>query len=245
MKLQRLIFSHSALSQLPKAEQLFFVRLAHVRNDLRHIDSLCQIALHSVRSTTGVEQDVSLHQFLFAVRLLYGVLNESLELIRRDWLTKGLGQQIGSLLTKEARASLSLLKNYLSKNNLMSKMRNQFAFHYLSDNLSGVIRRARTDDHTFITGRLSGNVFYVFAEKLHNAAIVEATDETEVRSAVRRFYNELSRIRSHFVRFSDAVLFEVGKKLGIRTQSFETTAVIDPADVSSVIFMDENNASSK
>ena len=78
MKLCRRTFSHIALKKLPEAEQLFFVRLAHVRNDLRHINSLCQIALGSVRSTSDVECDVSLHQFLFAVRLLYGTLNEAL-----------------------------------------------------------------------------------------------------------------------------------------------------------------------
>ena len=110
-------------------------------------------------------------------------------------------------------------------------MRDQFAFHYLSKNLDDVIKRVElADKHVFITGKLSGNSFYTFAEKLHNFAIVHATRETEVLRAVRKFYDELRRPYSHFVGFSDAVLFEIAKKLGMQTQSFETRATIDPAD---------------
>jgi len=243
--LKRRMFFHSVLKALPKAEQSFFVRLAHVRNDLRHITSLCQIGLQGVRSTRGLERDICLHQLLFAVRSLCGTLNEAWVLIKTDWDDTGLGKQLSPQLSATVRESLKFLRRYFGNSSLLTKLRNEFAFHYFSSNLPRVIDRVEeTHEHEFITGKLSGNTFYGFAEKLLNFAMVDVTGDTDVLPAVRRLYDEPSRAYSHFIRFSDAVLFEIAKRFRVQTESFETTMVIDPRDVPSVIFIDENESSS-
>ncbi|HEY4271883.1 MAG TPA: hypothetical protein VGM65_07745 [Candidatus Udaeobacter sp.] len=245
MKLHRLTFSHSASANLPEDEQLFFFRLALLRNDLRHIESLYRIAKHNIKSTNGVERKVVLHQFLFAVRLLYGTLNEAWNIIKIGWDGTRLGKTFAHRLPSDAKESLQFLRRYFSGDNLVRTIRDQFAFHYYAKNLKHVLMMIEaTEDHEFVTGKLGGNVFYGFAETVRNQAMTCATGEVDDVSKVRRFYKEPFRVHRHLVKFSDAVLRETARDFGIQREVIETTAVIDPADVPSLIFMDENKLSS-
>jgi hypothetical protein len=242
--LKRRMFFHSVLKPYPKLS-------SHSLCGLLMSEMIYGISPRFVRlgcKACVLPADSSgtcLHQLLFAVRSLCGTLNEAWVLIKTDWDDTGLGKQLSPQLSATVRESLKFLRRYFGNSSLLTKLRNEFAFHYFSSNLPRVIDRVEeTHEHEFITGKLSGNTFYGFAEKLLNFAMVDVTGDTDVLPAVRRLYDEPSRAYSHFIRFSDAVLFEIAKRFRVQTESFETTMVIDPRDVPSVIFIDENKSSS-
>jgi hypothetical protein len=66
--LYRIKFDRSEFLKMPEDEQLFFVQLAHVADDLRHVFYLCVAAEKGTRSASPDERKVALHELLFGCK---------------------------------------------------------------------------------------------------------------------------------------------------------------------------------
>jgi len=243
MKLYRIKFRHSIFSHLPKEEQAFFVRLAQVRNDLRQIDLICLTGVQSVNDTAESEKDVSLHQLMFGVRLLYGTLNEAWQIVQTGWNRSGLAKSFYPLLSTDSKEALDRLKKYFGSKNLISGIRNKFAFHYDPTIISEALLDIESKpprNFEFVTGRTNANVFYGFAEIVRNFAMAKATGLTMGRDAVRKLYDEPHGVYTDFTLFSDGVLLIVAEKLSMTTKVVETKAITQMGKFPNVIFIEES-----
>lgn len=88
----RILFRHSDFRQLPEEYQLFFIRLAHVADDLRHVFYLCVAAERGTHSSSSDERKLAVHQLLFGVRLIYSILYEGWNVIDSAWNGQALGR---------------------------------------------------------------------------------------------------------------------------------------------------------
>jgi hypothetical protein len=88
----RLRFRYSDFRKLSEEEQLFFVRLAQIADDLRHVFYLCVAAARGSQSGSADERKLGMHQVLFCVRLIYSILNEGWSVIDCDWNGRKLAQ---------------------------------------------------------------------------------------------------------------------------------------------------------
>jgi hypothetical protein len=77
MKFHRISFCPSDLLKISEAERRFFVTVAHVRNDIRHLSLLIISASKSVKDAGENKKVIALHHYQHLLRLLSGTLFEA------------------------------------------------------------------------------------------------------------------------------------------------------------------------
>lgn len=251
ISVRRRSFKAKDFAKLSQNERLFFVRLAHAYNDLRHIQQLVVKAIGATKKYQGVEREIASHQMLYGLRQWYAALNEAWKIVRSGWGAEGLGRKLYPKLTI-GKEPYDFLNRYFSQKNLVRSIRDRFAYHYQSDYLERLLAELNpNDEYHFVTTEFSGNVFYSLAENIQNLALIAAAGEalgftertswTEeiARQAIRRLYDEVCRVSGKFNDLCNDVLPLLIKQCGLRSSTFTSFAVSDLETCDSVIFVDE------
>src|SRR5438874_2245482 len=174
-QLYRLKFSRDDLLKLPEEDQLFFVQLGQVANDLRYVSYMCATAEKGIRSRSADERKLAKHQLHLGVRLLYSTLHEGWKVIKNSWKANALGKKWHPKLNAEARAGLKFLGRYFAKSsNLSSTIRNEFGYHYPRELLREPLANAPEKAAEILSGARKRNVFYSFAEEIRSLAMLQA-----------------------------------------------------------------------
>jgi hypothetical protein len=248
LKLRQYVFSNAAFRKLPKREQRFFVRLALVSDDLRHLHHLILQSIVTMKVVTGIERDVGLHQLMFALRIYYGTLNESWKVIQTGWHRTKLSKKLHRALSSEAKLSLKALNRYFEKDNLTKTIRHNFAFHFADEPIKEALNCRPADKHdVFISGYDHANTFYVFAEHVRVCAIILKTGNVDmgnpkqVTNAIQKIYDEGFRISNHFTAFSDAVMVAIAERLKAKVEPFIPSLVGDLTRATPILFIDKES----
>jgi hypothetical protein len=250
--LYRILFRHSDFRQLPEEQQLFFIRLAHVADDLRHVFYLCVAAERGMHSRSSDERKLALHQLLFGVRLVYSILYEGWNVISSVWNEQGFRTRWRWQVSDEAREGLSFLGRYFANENLSRTIRNKFGFHYDVDQLREPLARASERTDEIMSGKQNGNIFYTFAEEIRSIALLRAAvqeesgtlwddnaTEANVRQAAIRLYEAYMPVRKAFEAFANDVLVKIVKSLPRKIEKFTPPRVIKFSEMSPVLFVQE------
>ncbi len=236
----QLTFPHAAWAQLSEPEQIYALRLAHLHNDLRHIRQLVGTANNGVGKTIGIEQQIVLHQLLFAIRLWYGVLNEGWDAVRSGWRLGDSAATFRKSQSSAAAAAHSRLSRYFGGVSLARTVRRQFAFHYDPEPIKEHLPTLASESaHYFVTGPKSANIFYGFAEHVRNAGLLATTGETDASTAARKFYREFITVWEDLDEFCKEMLLSILEKCDFEAKAFESTEVADVTRLMPVIFVDE------
>jgi hypothetical protein len=153
IQLYRIKFGHSDFLKLPEEDHLFLFGSRMWRTNLRHTFSLCVAAEKGTRSQSADERKLALHQLLFAVRLVYGILTEGWKLIKQSWSEKALGKRWHPLLTEKGRNGLAFLGKCFGKRNLARTIRDNFGFHYLAERLRAPLAGVSPQAGEIISGK--------------------------------------------------------------------------------------------
>ncbi|HZS18689.1 MAG TPA: hypothetical protein VFA51_12245 [Candidatus Udaeobacter sp.] len=252
LQLYRITFDHAEFLKLPEAEQLFFVRLAQVMDDLRHVFYLCVSAEKGTRSNSADERKIAMHQLLFGVRLIYSILLEGWKIIDSEWNGRALGKSWHARLSYTARAALDFLGKYFAKPNLARTIRDNFGFHYLRERLAEPLAHVPKAAAEVITGKYSANVFYTLAEQVRSLAMLQATQpnnapklwdhnasEDDIRKAAIRLYESFKPVRDAFDTFANGVLTTIVKSLTHKSEKFAIDRHTKFSEMSPVLFVEE------
>ena len=252
-QLYRLKFSRDDLLKLPEEDQLFFVQLGQVANDLRYVSYMCATAEKGIRSRSADERKLAKHQLHLGVRLLYSTLHEGWKVIKNSWKANALGKKWHPKLNAEARAGLKFLGRYFAKSsNLSSTIRNEFGYHYPRELLREPLANAPEKAAEILSGARKRNVFYSFAEEIRSLAMLQAAlptgapklwdktaSEEDIRAAAKQLYTDYRRVLEAFEAFAGDVLVAMIKSLRHSTEKFTPPRVTKWADMSPVLFVEE------
>jgi hypothetical protein len=250
LKLRQYSFSSAEFHKLPEEEQWFFVRLALISDDLRHIHHLILHARVTMKSAaTEIEKMLALHQLIFALRTYYGTLNEAWRVVHTGWFATKLSQKLGASLPDKAQQALEALKRYFDHDNLTEKIRHNFAFHFPDEPIKEALdyRPAENDEDGFVAGDNCANIFYMFAENVRIRAMllkiggVNLNDLEEVRSGVIKLYTDGLRVSDHFIAFANAVMVAIASGLNAKIDTFSSAAVTDFTTLTPVLFVDAHS----
>lgn len=252
LTLRRYIFRHSTFSRLPEAQQLFFIRMALVSDDLRHLHHLMLLAKVAMNATKGIERLMALHQLMFALRIYYGTLNEAWEVVRTGWHGTELSRHLHSSLSLDAKNAFERLGRYFSHDNLTTNIRKKFAFHFSDEPIKKALEHYPTDAmDDFISGEDSANTYYNFAEQIRlNALVLEACGEVDwaaadqVIKAIKQIYDEGLARFGDFTAFFDDVMVTIAKQLNATSEAFIPSLVGDIASATPILFVDRDSISS-
>lgn len=252
LSLQRMKFDPTRFRALSSDEQVFFVRLAHVADDLRHVFYLSVAAEGGTHSSSGDERKLALHQLLFCVRLIYSILNEAWVVIDTGWNGNKLGRTWHPRLSPKGREGLAFLGKYFGQQNLSRTIRNEFGFHYSAEPVREPIAHIPKRAAEIITGMSRRNIFFTIAEEVRALALLNATRKTDeqrlwdeqcteedIRAAVIELYEGYRPVRDAFENFANNVLVTIVRSLQPTNEHFELPRSTRFSDMLPVLFVEE------
>jgi hypothetical protein len=226
---------------------LFFVRLALISDDLRHLHHLMLHARVAIKaSTNDIEKMLGMHQLMFALRIYYGTLNEAWHVIRTGWFGTKLSQKLDSSLPDEAQKALAALKRYFEHGDTLTEtIRHNFAFHFVDESIKEALKLQLPEQYDgFVAGDNLANIFYIFAENvlfhamLLRAGVTNIKDPEQIRSGVGKIYDEGLRVSDYFTAFANAIMVKIAKSLNVKVERFSTSTVTDFTTMQPTLFVD-------
>lgn len=215
MKLWKVEIPKSSLLLIPETERIFFVQTASLLNDLAVLQK-CLFFSADTETTNDIVRESQNSQALFFARIQSGKLSEGWQLLQNQFFGSKISKEYEKKLTDLGRCSLQKLKSYFAGDNLLSLIRNEFAFHYSresSERIAEVIRAAPDSEvfHIFLSEG-HGNCFYSISQTLVNFAILRSIDSTDHQKAMDQLLREVMTVTGWFLDFLGGCLLIMVKE---------------------------------
>src|SRR5215510_7875427 len=149
MKVYEIPISKRQLDAIPADERVFFFQIGHLANELSTLNRLLLFVSNS-NGITDLERRARNAQAMLLIRLCSGKLFEGWQMLQRDFFGSKLSKEYEPLMDESGRNSLTEIKRYFSKSNLIKDIRDNFAFHYSAEDLRNQIERINDNDALYI-----------------------------------------------------------------------------------------------
>ncbi len=226
MKIYEIPISQAQLDSFPANERLFFIQIGHLANELSTLNRLLLFVSNS-SCTTNLETRAKNSQTLLLIRLCCGKLFEGWQMLQRDYFGSKISIEYDDLLDRSGQKSLAEIKRYFSKNNLIKDIRDNFAFHYSSDELKAKIPIIEGTDPLYIyLGYSHGNSFYYFADVIVGSAMMSKVPGADAQQAMNTlFADPISAIKWFLDFIGSCMIVLVEKYLGTTLEALEANTI--------------------
>jgi hypothetical protein len=181
------------LDRIPELERRLFVLIAHAANELNALAKLFHFAASSA-SESGVIGQAENAQALVLARVLTGKIYEFWQLLQTSFFGAQLSREYQLLMDEDAREALDELKRYFGRDNLVSLVRNKFAFHYSTDQVdAGYKALVEGDPLQVYLAKRNVNSLYAFADTIAGRAMLEAIQPGDHEAAFHSLITETSK----------------------------------------------------
>lgn len=198
--------------KIPDRERDVFLTIAHIQNEISILLRLVLWSSDFSSSNEAVTQgQISVN--LFLVKLLAGKLYEGWVFLTKHFFTcKSLAKNFNEIATSAQKTHLDVLKQYFKKDNLVSKVRNNYAFHYSPTELGSTLKNIPDELDLYVEEEGNFNTLYYFAEILANSAVLNLINPTDKVDALEKLENEVITIAKSFVKFGQSYMSCVIKR---------------------------------
>ena len=194
MQIRHLQFKPDQLDDFPKSERALFVVLAHALNEINTINRLVAIGSRYDDSPRW-KVHTSFFQALTLSKVLVGKLHEAWQVITKAYHGQKLGTVYGPKLDDATIGALNNLQRYFGRVNVITTVRNSFAFHYDLDHAaSDFPSDAAPDDISLYLHKHNGNCLYQFAELAMNVALLDGIESKRPEQALTRLLSEMTDV---------------------------------------------------
>lgn len=193
IELHQVDLKKEQLDRIPESERRLFVLVAHAANELNTLAKLFHFACSSA-SESGLTGQAENAQALVLARVLTGKIYEFWQLLQMSFFAAQLSREYEPLMEAEPRASLNELKRYFGRENLITLVRNKFAFHYSSDQVdAGYMAVIEGDPLQIYLAKNNANTLYAFADTIAGRAMLEAIQPGNHSAAFDALITETSK----------------------------------------------------
>ena len=229
MKVYEIPISKQQLDSIPADERLFFIQIGHLANELSTLNRLL-LFVSNTTGTTELERRARNSQALLLVRLCSGKLFEGWQMLQRDYFGSKVSREYDRLLDESGKNSLNEIKRYFSKNNLIKDLRDNFAFHYPSDDLQNQLQDTKDTGTLYIyLGYAHGNSFYSFADVLVGSAMMSKVQRADSQQAMDALFADPINAIKWFLDFiGSCMIILVEKYLGTTVEALSTNTIEVP-----------------
>jgi len=219
MKLRKLIISKAELLSIPEKELALFIQLTNFNNDINILQKLMVIAGNS-RDKAAENEIVGRSlssQSMFFMRIQAGKLYEGSNMLSKNiFKNKTFSEHYNKEGSSKGGKSLSNLKRYFGKENLIKNIRNIYAFHYSQESLNNMLMQLSNapDSEIFemYFAKESGNCFYPIAHDLLNSSILEEINSNDWAKAMNDFFQEIIDVTKWFLDFTSDCIRVIAEK---------------------------------
>ena len=118
------------LQKLSSEERVLLLLIGYAANQIMMLQRLVWFCTNGPPHVNEVELLGSSAQSQMLLRLLVGVLSESWRVVSTRYLQSKLGREYGQLLDTFGQQALENLKQQFGKGSLVTKIRNNYSFHF-------------------------------------------------------------------------------------------------------------------
>jgi hypothetical protein len=232
MKLFKIEIAKSKLSLVPESERVFFIQVGNFLNDLSVLQKLSYFSANK-KTSDSIVRGAQNSQALFLMKVQAGKLFEGWRMLQQNFFGTALSAEYEQELQDFERESLGRIKKYFSSENLISSIRNKFAFHYSSGDIKGLINGA-PDSEVFeiFMADAHGNCFYSISHILVMYAILKSTGLSNIDGAMKKVLHEMLQVTRWFVDFLGGCLLVFARRhLGFEHAEVE---IPDPPDINEI-----------
>jgi hypothetical protein len=212
VKIRRIPLSKDNLLKMESADRAFLLLAGHMQNELNSIHKVFAWCLHNrfTDYASSIEGLANGTQAMIYARVLAGKLCEAWQVLRTAFFGTKLSQRVEPRLHPIAQEALQKIKKYFGKSNVISTVRNSFAFHYSADGFGGNWEAAADDSSLeLILGGTIGNNLYVASELVANMALLNAINVNDREDALRTFFDEVQSVASNFTDLLEGAILAI------------------------------------
>ncbi len=189
--------SKDRLQAMPADERSLFIVLGYAANQLNLFSKL---TLFSLNNTTEKEPESFLSgaQSQMLLRMAIGILHESwTKIITKRLLQTPLGKDYIGRLDQGGGAVLDALKKLFGGSNILTSIRNNYAFHHPYDaDVNAAFERAAADanwdgEWNWFFSHSNFNSFYFVSDIIMMNGIMKEIGETDILAAQERLMTEV------------------------------------------------------
>lgn len=150
-----------------------------------------------------------------------------------SYFSSQLSQKYDKLLSNPAKGSIKELKRYFAKNNLISKIRNKYAFHYNRENVEDQLNHI-TQDRTLsmLISEYQGNSLFAFSDTIINSSILNSINPNDQQKAMDTLVEEvILKVCKKFQNFGYGVVELIIEKLKFYCEEIELEDILAIKDV--------------
>ncbi|MDI6755460.1 MAG: hypothetical protein QME78_13830 [Thermodesulfobacteriota bacterium] len=218
MKLHVWNIGRAKFEGMPEAERTFIIGLGHIENEINVLQKLLYWTSPAEKEPDVIRRAHST-QALTVAKILTGKLWEAWQFLQHSYFASRISADYDKVLGVDGKEALEYLKLYFSRDNIVSRIRNNFAFHYSVEQIrQGFSLPPDTDEWQIVLSEARGNSLYYLSDLITNYAMLNSIDPNDHKKAMDRLIKELLHISHCFMTFGDACWIIVGdmylRKLG-------------------------------
>ena len=142
-------------------------------------------------------------QSFFLLKLLAGKLYEGWQMLHKAYYKSKLSKRYDPILSKNGKDSIKHLKSYFRKRNVISLIRNSYAFHYDYEHIKNELSSIPADENLELyIASDHGNSFYSMAHVISSYALLNEVDSTDDFSALDKIFKDVLGVASKFLIFA-------------------------------------------
>jgi hypothetical protein len=179
-------FNKRQLLKLPKPERELLLRVGLALNDLALFQRIWASFIYREPKTPLAMEAQAIHS-VGALLVLVGKIDEACKVFQKWFLSSPVGRDYLPHFSARHQTSVTTLKKLLGSDNLLTTIRNSFAFHYHDDDLSPFIDRLENEAIlSMYLGAPDGNSMNTFASEAMFRSLLAATGEVTAEAALQR-----------------------------------------------------------
>jgi hypothetical protein len=205
------------LRKLSKNERVLLVLLGYSANQIMMLQKLIWFGTNGPAHDDEVELFGSLTQTQMLLRLLVGVLSESWRVVSTRYLQSKLGREYGQLLGDSGTQALERLKQQFGKGSLITKIRNNYAFHFPENaDVEAAFDAAaqiphRDSNWAAYFSDYNANTLFQFSEFILNHGVMHQIGVSDEMESHTLMLKELARAANDLVIFAKSFTAAVWK----------------------------------
>jgi hypothetical protein len=214
----RIPVSKERLHALSKNERVLFLLLGYVANQMMMMQKLLIFSTND-EPTELVQQQSTGVQTQMLLRLMIGLLFEARDVIVTRFNENALNVEYRRLLDENGQKALADLNQQFGKSNLLSTIRNAYAFHHpSSDEVEGAFAAALANsdldegDWSFYFAQTGFNSLFFISDFVIMHGIYKKIGESDWDAGQERIMSEVTRATNNIVEFAKAFTVAVWRK---------------------------------
>lgn len=184
--------SKAQLRAMPLEERHLLLLASHAVNQISVVQKLLFFSVH-YETNSDVENLLSGAQSQTILRLLFGILAESWEMVRRPVNQRVIGNDYIKVLGAPGVSAYEKLKLHFGKSNLLHQLRNTIAYHHpSSQDLEEAFNDVPEDEQwAWYPAERNLNSFYFASDMVISAGVLRVTGEGDPATAFDKVMREV------------------------------------------------------